>query len=143
MTYIRSVLRGSATSTLFSLSVWAKRVPKPISPQAHAYFDLLAFPAIMGLAAWMWRRNQKAAMLIVVNGLLEGTTAAITHFPPPGPLPLINFRAHVAIGLVGAPLFLAVSSLVPGIPWVDRRVVLLLNAVPLVLNGLSDTRSQH
>ncbi|HEX8426611.1 hypothetical protein [Hymenobacter sp.] len=120
-----------------------KRLPKPISAQAHAYFDLLAFPAIMGLAAWMWPRNRKAALLVVANGLLEGTTAAITYFPPPGPVPLINFRAHVKIGLMGAPLFLATSSWVPGIPWADRRIVLLLGALPIVVNGLSDTSRPH
>lgn len=143
MAAYKSWLTESATNALVALSLWGKRVPKPISPRAHAYFDLLVFPAIMGLAAWMWPRNRKAAMLIGSNGLLEGTTAAITNFPPPGPFPLINFRAHVGIGLTGAPLFLTVSSLVPGIPWADRKIVLLLGALPIVVNGLSDTSQRH
>jgi hypothetical protein len=87
----------------------------------------------------MWPRNRNAALLIAGTGLLEGTTAAITNFPPPGPFPLIAFRTHVRIGLVGAPLLLAVASLTPGIPWVHRRLVVLLSLAPAILNGLSNT----
>ncbi|RPD47644.1 hypothetical protein DNI29_09335 [Hymenobacter sediminis] len=120
----------------------ASRWPRPILPRAHAYFDALAFPAILGLAAWMWPRNRPAALLIASNGLLEGTTAAITNFPPPGPFPRISFRTHIRIGLIGAPLFLAISSLVPGILGRYRRVVLGLGVVPLVVNGLSNATSE-
>ena len=120
----------------------ASWLPRPISPRVHAYFDALAFPAILGLAAWMWRRNRLASVLIAGNGLLEGTTAAITNFPPPGPFPRINFRTHIRIGLIGAPVCLAISSLVPGIPWRYRRVVLGLGVVPLVVNGLSNATSE-
>ncbi|TGD79870.1 hypothetical protein [Hymenobacter wooponensis] len=117
--------------------------PQPISPKAHAYFDAWAFPAILGLAAWMWRHNRKAAALIAANGLLEGTTAALTNFPPPGPFPVFSFRTHIRIGLVGAPVFLAVSSLVPGIPWRHRRVVLGLGLLPILINGLSNPHSSR
>ncbi|PJJ61233.1 hypothetical protein [Hymenobacter chitinivorans] len=112
--------------------------PRPVSPRAHAYFDLLAFPAIMSLAAWMWPRNRKAALLIAANGLLEGTTAAFTNFPPPGPFPRLSFRQHIRIGLLGAPLYLLVGSLVPGIPGPRRAVVLGLGVLPIVLNSLSN-----
>ena len=132
--------KDAALRALAVFSLWLKRTPRPISPRTHAYFDALAFPAIMGLAAWMWRRNHRAGLLIAANGLLEGTTAATTNFPPPGPFPLLDFRTHVRIGLLGAPVFLALGSLVPGIPWAERRVVMLMGLVPLVVNGLSDTR---
>jgi hypothetical protein len=96
----------------------------------------------MGLTAWMWQRDRKAAILIGANGLLEGITAASTNFPPPGPFPLIDFRTHLRIGLAGAPLYLAVSSLVPGISAPNRRVVYLVGLLPLVLNGLSNPNEQ-
>ncbi|WP_375434159.1 hypothetical protein [uncultured Hymenobacter sp.] len=139
MAQFNSWLTQAAANALVGASLLVQRVPKPISPRAHAYFDLLVFPAIMGLAAWMWQRNRRAAMLIVGHGLLEGTTAAITNFPPPGPFPLISFRTHVGIGLASPPLFLIVSSLVPGIPWADRKIVLLFGTLPILVNGLSDT----
>lgn len=143
MPSLNQPVQETALRKLAAFSLWLKRTPRPISPQAHAYFDALAFPAIMGLAAWMWRRNHRAGLLIAANGLLEGTTATTTNFPPPGPFPLIDFRTHVRIGLLGAPGFLVASSLVPSIPWAERRVVLLMGLVPLVVNGLSDTRAQR
>jgi hypothetical protein len=113
------------------------RVPKPISPQAHGLIDLLAFPAMLGLTAWLARRNRPAAGLVLLNALGEGTTAAITDFPP-GLLPLISFRAHRRVGIYGSPLYLALAAFTPGIPWRYRRFPLLLGLVPLVLNSLSN-----
>ncbi|OON68482.1 hypothetical protein [Hymenobacter sp. CRA2] len=116
-------------------------IPKPVSPQTHAWIDLLAFPAMLGLSAWLRKRNSAAAALVLFNALGEGTIAGITDFPP-SLLPLISFRNHIRIGLLASPMYLALAALTPGIPWRYRRFPVYLGLVPIVLNSLSNPKNR-
>jgi hypothetical protein len=120
-----------------------RRATDLISPRAHALFDLAAFPVMLGLAAWAARRSPRAAALILANALGEGTVASLTKFDAKtGLIPVLSFRSHVRCGQVGGSVFLALSCLVPDVPQPERSVLLLLGALPIVLNGLSDTSGQ-
>ncbi|MDB5235626.1 MAG: hypothetical protein JWR44_2619 [Hymenobacter sp.] len=92
---------------------------------------------MLGLAAWAGRRSKRAAAVILANALGEGTAASITRFPA-GLWPLISFRAHVRIGQVGGPFFLALGCMVPRVPKPERRVLIFLGILPILINGLSD-----
>ncbi|UYZ59500.1 hypothetical protein [Hymenobacter latericus] len=117
-----------------------QRLPKVVSPQAHALFDLAAFPAMLGLAYWLWPRNRPAAKLLLANALLEGPNATVTNFPP-AVVPLLSFRTHVSTGLVGLPIYTAVSLLTKNIPLKYRLLPLAFGVVPLIVNALSNTRA--
>jgi hypothetical protein len=57
------------------------RIPKILSPKGHAIFDALAYPLMVALAVRMARRNRPAAAVLLVNGLVQGTTDLTTDYP--------------------------------------------------------------
>jgi hypothetical protein len=113
--------------------------PKVISPQAHALVDVLAFPGQLGLTRWMAKRSPQAAALMGLNTAVEGGVALFTDYPP-GVVPVIPFGTHIWIGLLYAPLSLALAVLLPRIPRRERTVLCLVPLVPFLLNALSKTR---
>jgi hypothetical protein len=113
----------------------ARRSTDLIAPRTHAIVDLIALPAMLGLAAWAARRNKRAAAIILANALIEGTNVAITKFPGGSLLPLISFRRHVRLGQVGGPLLLALGSF-RHVPPPERGVLIFLGLLPTRLNGL-------
>lgn len=116
------------------------RVPKPLSPQAHRRFDLLALPGIVASALWMSRRDRPAAALMLSVAAVEGTALLTTDYPPPAFLPWMDFGQHVRTANLHGGLIAALALLVPGVQPRHRPLLLGLAAVPLVLNALSDTR---
>ncbi|GGF26897.1 hypothetical protein [Hymenobacter cavernae] len=130
-----------ANTLLSSLSQKASSVQQAlniISPQAHARFDMFAFPSMLGLAAWAGQRSRLAGLLILANALGEGATGAITKWPRKGIFPLISFKAHVRAGQIEGPIFLALACFLPNIPPRERRAMIALGLTPIVLNTLSD-----
>ncbi len=115
----------------------ANLVPNLVSPQAHRRIDLLTFPVLIGLTAWLARRNPPAASLVALTAATEAATFLTTDFPP-GVLPWMSFRDHVRVGLIMPAGVAALAFLFKDIRPADRRIVLAMLAVPLALNALSD-----
>jgi hypothetical protein len=118
----------------------AARIPKPLSPQAHRRFDLLALPGMVAAAFWMSRRDPPAAAVMLGIAAVEGTALLTTDYPPPAVLPWMDFGQHVRTANLHGGLIAALALLVPGIQPRHRPLLLGFAAVPLVLNALSDTR---
>lgn len=75
------------------VQVLAERLPKVISPQAHAAIDYATAGAFLLAGALLWRRNKRAALGALACGALEAGTAMLTDYPG-GLKPVISFRTH-------------------------------------------------
>ena len=118
------------------------RLPRVLSPQMHRRVDLVALPSVVASVVWMSRRNGRIAALMSMIAAGEGAALPTTDYPP-GFLRWMTFRDHVwAATLHGRILAASLALLVPGIPPRDRRVLLALASMPIVLSALSDTRER-
>ena len=117
------------------------RLPRTLSPQTHRRIDLVAFPSVVASVVWMSRRNSRVAALMGLIAAGEGAALLTTDYPP-GFLPWMTFRDHVWAATLHGILAASLGLLVPGIPPRDRRVLLGLASMPILLSALSDTREQ-
>ena len=116
-------------------------LPPVFSPQMHRRIDLLAFPSVIASVLWMSRRNTRVAALMSMIAAGEGVALLTTDYPP-GLLRWMSFRDHIWAATLHGILAASLGLLVPGIPVRDRRVLLALASMPIVLSALSDTRER-
>ncbi len=116
-------------------------LPRIISPQMHRRIDLVAFPSVIASVVWMSRRNSRVAALMGLIAAGEGAALLTTDYPP-GLFRWMTFRDHVWAATLHGVLAASLGLLVPGIPSRDRRVMLALASMPILLSALSDTREQ-
>src|ERR1041385_3100158 len=76
----------------------ANRMPKVISPKAHAIIDYATIGTWFTLGAWMWGRNKRAAISALVCGGAELATTLMTDFPG-GVTDTISFPTHGKIDM--------------------------------------------
>lgn len=78
------------------------KMPKVISPGAHAIIDYAMAASFFGVAAFFWRRNKRAAVSALVCGTAETITSLCTDYPG-GVVDEISFETHGTIdfGLSG------------------------------------------
>ena len=115
------------------------RFPRVLYPQMHRRVDLVALPSVIASVVWMSRRNSRAAALMSMIAAGEGAALLTTDYPP-GFLRWMSFRDHVWAATLYGILAASLGLLVPDIPVRDRRVMLALASMPIVLSALSDTR---
>jgi len=75
------------------ITALTNRMPKVISPKAHAIIDYATAGSFLLTGALLWKRNRRAAIGSMVCGIMEAQTAMITDFPG-GITPLISFETH-------------------------------------------------
>jgi hypothetical protein len=107
----------------------------------HRRVDLLALPGVIASVAWMSRRNSRVAALMSMIAAGEGAALLTTDYPP-GYLRWMSFRDHIWAATLYGILAASLGLLVPGIAPRDRRVMLALASLPIVLSALSDTRGR-
>jgi hypothetical protein len=80
--------------------VLTRRMPKIISPKAHAVVDYITAGAFLLTGAFCWSRNKRAALSAFVCGGAELANALLTDYPG-GAKKVISFRNHgrIDIGL--------------------------------------------
>ena len=98
-------------------------------------------PSVAASVVWMSRRNSRAAALMSMIAAGEGAALLTTDYPP-GILRWMTFRDHIWAATLHGILAASLGLLVPGIPSRDRRVLLALASMPVVLSALSDTRER-
>ena len=78
------------------------KLPKVITPRAHAVVDYAMAAAFFGMAAFFWRRNKRAAVSALLCGAAETITSLCTDYPG-GVVDEISFETHGSIdfGLSG------------------------------------------
>ena len=117
------------------------RLPRVLSPQMHRRVDLVALPSVIASVVWMSRRHRRVAALMSMIAAGEGAALLTTDYPP-GILRWMTFRDHVWAATLYGILAASLGLLVPDIPQRDRRVLLALASMPVVLSALSDTRER-
>jgi hypothetical protein len=117
------------------------RFPRELSPQMHRRIDLVALPSVIGSVVWMSRRNTRVAALMSMIGAGEAAALLSTDYPP-GFLRWMSFRDHIWAATLHGILAASLGLLVPDIPPRDRRVLLALASMPIILSALSDTRER-
>jgi hypothetical protein len=117
------------------------RLPRILSPQMHRRVDLVALPSVIASVVWMSRRDRRAAALMSMMAAGEGVALLTTDYPP-GFFRWMSFRDHVWAATLHGVLAASLGLLVPDIPPRDRRVLLALASMPIVLSALSDTRER-
>lgn len=71
----------------------AERMPKVISPKAHAIIDYATAGSFFVAGALLWRRNKRASLGAILCGAMEAGTAMMTDYPG-GIKPVLSFQTH-------------------------------------------------
>src|SRR5215204_1716491 len=119
----------------------AMRLPRIISPQMHRRIDLVALPSVIASVVWMSRRDSRVAALMSMIATGEGAALLTTDYPPSF-LRWMSFRDHIWAATLHGILAASLGLLVPDIPQRDRRILLALASMPIVLSVLGETREQ-
>lgn len=96
-------------------SAVANRLPKVISPKAHAVIDYAMAGTLFAMGAFFWRNNKRAALGAMLCGAATAATSMLTDYPG-GVKRVISFETHGKIdaGLAGLaatmPNFLAFND---------------------------------
>jgi hypothetical protein len=72
----------------------ANRMPKVITPKAHAIIDYATIGTFGLLAGLLWRRNKRAAVAALISGGAQLTSVLLTDFPG-GLADAISLPTHV------------------------------------------------
>ncbi len=76
----------------------ANRMPKVISPKAHAIIDYATVGTWFALGAWMMGRNKRAGIAAIICGASELATTMITDFPG-GVADVISLDTHLKMDM--------------------------------------------
>ncbi len=111
----------------------AKPIPRMVTPKAHAVIDYASVGLFLGTAAWLWRRNRRAAVASLVCGSTELAMVLLTDYPG-GIKKMISFRTHREIdyGLAAMVAALPESLELNG---ADERKLFRLQAALITLLG--------
>lgn len=117
---------------------WAtNRLPKVISPGAHAVIDYVNAAAFLGMAGVFWRKNKRAAIAGMVCGAAELLNAMLTDYPG-GAVRKISFETHGTIDF-------GMSGLVASLPGMfgfsdepESRFFRLQGVTIAAVTGLTD-----
>jgi len=84
-----------------------RKMPKVITPKAHAVIDYAIAASFFAMAASLWRRNRRAAVGALLCGATKTVTSLCTDYPG-GVVNKISLRTH---GNIDLGLSTAVASL--------------------------------
>ena len=89
--------------TLNSLAkVAVKPIPKVISPKTHSIAGYITAGSLLASAAWLWRRNRRAAVAALVCGGTELVVNLATDYSGRGRKVIpFNARRELDLGLAG------------------------------------------
>lgn len=83
------------------MNIASHRLPKVISPKAHAIIDYALIASWFAIGAFVWKRNRRAAVSAVICGGATAATAMFTDYPG-GVWKKMSYQTHGKIdtGLV-------------------------------------------
>jgi hypothetical protein len=80
------------------VAAMSNRMPKVISPKAHAIADYITLGGLIVLSAICWKKNKRAAVAALTCAGAEATTTLLTNFPG-GVAKVISFPTHGKIDM--------------------------------------------
>jgi hypothetical protein len=82
--------------------VAVKPIPKVISPRSHSIAGYITAGSLLASAAWLWRRNRRAALAALVCGGTELVVNLATDYSGRGRKVIpFNARRELDLGLAG------------------------------------------
>jgi len=75
------------------LAAVSGRMPKMISPRAHAVIDYIVAGTFFAVGALLWRRNRRAAVGSLACGAVATISSVVTDYPG-GIWPVMSFQDH-------------------------------------------------
>jgi hypothetical protein len=83
-----------------TVDVVTRRLPKVVSPKAHAIIDYITIGTFFVAGALFWRKNKRAALGSLICGSAELAVNLLTDYPG-GVSSVINFPTHgkIDVGL--------------------------------------------
>ena len=115
----------------------APKLPKMISPTAHAVIDYAMFGAFFTAGALLWRRNKRASLAAYLCADIVGTLAFLTDMPG-GVWKKISFETH---GRVDPGLSALATSMPEMLAFKDENEAKLFQGMGIamaVVGGLTD-----
>ena len=115
----------------------ASRMPKVITPGAHAVLDYAVAGVFLLMGARMWRKHRRAALASFACGAAKAINSMVTDYPG-GVAPVIDYDTHgrldagIAALTAAAPKFLGFA--VEG----EARLFSGFALVETVIAGLTD-----
>ncbi|HLJ29102.1 MAG TPA: hypothetical protein VKY85_20505 [Candidatus Angelobacter sp.] len=85
----------------------SNKLPKIISPRAHAIFDYAQMGIFIVMGAFFWKKNKRASVAAFCCAAAEATNVLLTDYPG-GVKPVFSFETH---GKIDAAMAGAVASL--------------------------------
>ena len=120
-----------------SAKVLTKRLPKVISPTAHAVIDYVSAATFFAVGALYFRRNKRAAISAIICGAAETVTSLLTDYPG-GVADMISFPSH---GKIDVGLAAMTAALPEFMDFSDERENALFRnqaLVKTIATGLTD-----
>ena len=115
----------------------APRLPKMISPAAHAVIDYVMFGAFFTAGALLWKKNKRASLAAYLCADIVGTLAFLTDMPG-GVWKKISFETH---GRVDPGLSLLAASVPQMLAFKGEHEAKLFHGMGVamaVVGGLTD-----
>jgi hypothetical protein len=117
--------------------VVAPKLPKMISPTAHAVIDYAVFGAFFAAGALLWKKNKRASLAAYLCADIVGSLAFLTDMPG-GVWKKISFETH---GRIDPGLSALAASVPEMLAFKDEREAKLFQGMGIamaVVGGLTD-----
>jgi hypothetical protein len=118
------------------------RMPKVISPKAHAVIDYVNIGTFGLLAYLFWKHNKRAAIAATTCGVAELTTTLLTDFPG-GVAPLMSFPTHGRIDMGLAATCASLPNLMGFDDEAEAKWFRMLGLSLTVVTGMTDFSQQR
>ena len=115
----------------------SSRMPKALSPKAHAIADYIVVGSLLLAGALFWRKNKRAAMSALICGGAELALNLLTDYPG-GIRKVIHPRTHERIDLGLAAMTAAMSEFMEFDDDKKRHFFLLQSGAVTVLANLTE-----
>jgi hypothetical protein len=115
----------------------SRRMPKVLGPATHAAFDYAFAGSLLVMAAWLWKRNRRAAVGSLICGGATAANALVTDHPV-GALDFIDYKTHARIDGALAALTAATPRLMGFANDDEARLFSVHALARTVVGGLTD-----
>lgn len=115
----------------------AERMPKAIHPRSYSVIDYVALAGTAVAAAYLVRRNRRAAGGAIVTAAAQGVSTLITDFPG-GLFKILSFRMHCRLALGIATMVAAMPKLMEFEDSPEARYFRLYSLAAIALVGLTE-----
>lgn len=116
----------------------SKRLPKVVSPKAHAIIDYITAGSFLLAGMLFWKRNKRAALGALVCAGADLTLSLLTDYPG-GVASVISFPTHCKIDLGLAAMAAEMPRFMKFEDDAEKKFFLMQGAGIITITNLTDT----